>query len=92
MKEAFKKRNKKLLACLWLTALVIILPSYARSAAVQDQALEISDVYNKSEGESVAGKLYRLQELKAFAPAIVVAPGRNGTFRPASNREAMIVK
>ena len=80
MKGGFEMRNKQLLACLWFTALAITLPSFVRGAAVQDQALEISDVQYKSEGESVAGKLYRLQELKAPAPAIVVLPGRGRDF------------
>lgn len=46
----------------------------------QDQALDISDVQFNSEGETVFGKLYRLKELKAPAPAIVALPGRGRDF------------
>jgi dipeptidyl aminopeptidase/acylaminoacyl peptidase len=34
----------------------------------------------QSEGETVVGRLYRLKDLKAPAPAIVVLPGRGRDF------------
>ncbi len=64
----------------WFLALIIILPNHARGGTVQDQALEIVDVEYKSEGESVAGKIYRLKDIKTPAPAIVVLPGRGRDF------------
>jgi len=48
--------------------------------AAQDQALEITDVTYKSEDGTVASKLYRLKDLRARAPAIVVLPGRGRDF------------
>ena len=73
-----KQRNLSM--CRWFAALVMAVPSYSSAAAAQDQALEISDVEYKSGGESVQGKLFRLRDLKAPAPAIVVLPGRGRDF------------
>jgi len=67
---------------LWIGLLVAISPLLlsAPVQAAQDQALEITDVTYKSEDGTVASKLYRLKDLRARAPAIVVLPGRGRDF------------
>ena len=66
---------------LWITGLLLLgLFGVANRAKGQDQALDVADVQFKSEGDSVTGKLYRLKELKAPAPAIVALPGRGRDF------------
>ena len=67
---------------LWIGLLVAISPLLLSAAvqAAQDQALEITDVTYKSEDGTVASKLYRLKDLRARAPAIVVLPGRGRDF------------
>ena len=65
---------------IWLAAFAVILIYTTRLPAAQEQALEISDVEFKSEGEPVVGRLYRLRELNRPAPAIVALPGRGRDF------------
>jgi hypothetical protein len=52
-----------------LALLLAAMVGCAQPAMGQEQRLEISDVQFQSEGENVVGKLYRLKELKAPAPA-----------------------
>jgi dipeptidyl aminopeptidase/acylaminoacyl peptidase len=72
--------NKQPLVFIWIAAIAINLLYTAHLPAAQEQALEISDVEFKSEGESVVGKLYRLKDLKGTAPAVVALPGRGRDF------------
>ncbi len=73
-------KNKQSLVFTWLAAFAINLLYTAHVPAAQEQALEISDVEFKSEGEPVVGKLYRLKDLKGTAPAVVALPGRGRDF------------
>jgi dipeptidyl aminopeptidase/acylaminoacyl peptidase len=63
-----------------LTSFQAAIIGSAQTATGPEQPLEISDVQFQSEGENVVGKLYRLKELKAPAPAIVALPGRGRDF------------
>src|SRR5262245_52763305 len=72
------KINKFLWIFLLLAIATFVLPLPVR--AVQDQALEITDVTYKSEDGMVASKLYRLKDLRERAPAILVLPGRGRDF------------
>ncbi len=73
-------KNKQSLVFVWLAAFAVVPIYTTHLPAAQEQALEISDVEFKSEGESVVGKLYRLKDLKGTAPAIVALPGRGRDF------------
>src|SRR5438094_7605938 len=73
-------KNKQMFLFTGLAPVVVSLLFAAHPVLAQDQALEISDVQFKSEGDTVAGKLYRLKDLKGLAPSIVVLPGRGRDF------------
>ena len=71
-------KNKQSLVFIWLAAFAVILIYTTRLPAAQEQALEISDVEFKSEGEPVAGKLYRLKELARPARRSSLCPDAGG--------------
>ena len=73
-------KNKQSLVFISLAAFAVNLLYTAHLATAQEQALEISDVEFKSEGEPVVGKLYRLKDLKGTAPVVVALPGRGRDF------------
>jgi len=60
--------------------LLLLLASPLRLYGAEDGALDILDATYQSEDGKVEAKIYRLKNLSAAAPAIVVLPGRGRDF------------